>query len=405
MLHRHLSAVFATLLVLCTAPLRSAYAVGFVFDVDAATIIPGSGEAIIDKEYPLLGGKGFGAQLEAELQPTLTDLVSQLKLEVTNRLDHLDFGPFLRNTANASALSAKAAPVDHASAIRIFSLSLGGGGGLSGLGDFGTLRHPSTIDDRISNGDAPRIGVAPEASILLGVHLGKFHLPSWKYFDLNRVELYVNVMRLNLGGGSDSWAARAASYGGHAKYQVMLGRVLARHGLVRWHGLNVITGLSYSDQTVRVMTTLPASSQSQTTTYQGQRLTTTAAWTGSAHLAAQMKNFTIPIEVASSLELVWALTVYGGLAVDFNIGRASLSADAQVPIDVSVTGPRSQNDPTTVSRPLPHLAYAQMRRPAPVDGRAFFGLQVGHAPAAVFAQATADTSKSVAAHAGLRIFW
>ena len=391
----------------CAATLAAAAtarADGFVFEVDDATIIPGSGDAIIAQQLPALSGLGFGTDLEAQLQPQLTTLVQSLKADVEARLAPLNFSPYLKATANASALSAKAAPVDHATAFRIFSLSLGAGAGISGLGDLVSLKHPSTISTHIENGTAPRFGVAPEASALLGIHLGAFHLPKYKYFDFNRVEVYVNIFRLRLGGGSKSWAVGASNYGAHAKYQILLGRALAPHGLVRWHGLNVITGLSYTGQSLQFHTNLASSTQSQTMTYQGQQLTTTATYSGSAQLRANMSNFTIPLEAATSLELVRVLTVYGGAGLDFNIGRASLGATATAPVNVSVAGPQGGAG-TVVSRPTPRLNYALVRRPDPVDIRGFLGLQLGYAVASVFAQIAADSSKTVALHGGLRIFW
>ena len=397
--------VFACLTFVAARP---AHAEGFTFDLTGVTLLPGTGQAIVNAYSPQANAAGQGnqlaSQIEAQITPQLQSIATQLRADVNDVLAPLNFANFVHNTANASAMAAKAMPVDYAAAFRIFSLSVGGGGILGDTRYRDEVRHPKRTFDAISNSQAPNVGGAPDASVNLGISLGAFRVPHWRYFDLRKVQLFVSGFKLSLGGGGHDWQVRTQTWGGYAKYQIMRERAIASRYLFHWHGLNVLTGLGYSSHALTVNASLPASSVTQQVTVQNQTLNINAGWNESATMNLRMRSWVIPIEVTSALQLLYAVTLYGGAALDFNIGRAELTGSAQAPVTIDA-GQAGNSQTVTVSRPTASLTYALARNAKPVDVRGFAGVQINAGVLGLFAQVSGDSTHAGGVHAGLRGFW
>ena len=401
--------LLVSVFLLLPASFAQAATEGFTFTLDNATLLPGAAQAAVDTFYPQVAATPFGpalaAQLQLQLAPQVASLADQVRTTVNDRLAPLDFGPFLHNSSNAAAMAAKAMPADYATAFRWFSLSVGGGAALGGLQHRDELRHPQRTIDNLSDSKAPNIGVGANVNASLGINLGAFKVPRLRYFDLHRMEVYLSAMVLPLGTEGGSWQVTAKNFGGYLKYQVLREQVIGSRHLFHWHGLNVITGLGYSSTVLKVNTTLPASTATDQITVEGQRLNINAAWTGDAKIGADMRVYTIPVEVTSALQLLYALTLYGGAAVDFNIaGRAQLTASAKAPVTVTATQPGNSAS-VLLSQPRPSLTYDMVRKTTPVDVRGFVGLQLNAGVLGLFAQVSGDSSRAGGVHVGLRGFW
>src|SRR5688500_8714995 len=83
--------------VLVAAPALAAAADAFT--ISNTTLPAGTGEQVIDRFYPDLRGRGFGPQLEQQLNPQLGTVASNLAAEVNSRLAGLRFEPFLLHMA------------------------------------------------------------------------------------------------------------------------------------------------------------------------------------------------------------------------------------------------------------------------------------------------------------------
>jgi hypothetical protein len=399
---------FVSLALLISGYSAKAHAQAFVFDTGNTTLVKGTGEKIIGLYFPQLSGQGLGPTLEAQIQPSINALSNSLKSQVETRLNALDFAPFVKHTATAGAAAARGNTVDHASFIKLFSLTGSGSVALSDTTNLGSLRDPSTLTNNIANGIAPVSGVAPGAGAMLGFNFGALRLPRLGFFDVSRLQLYVSAMHLNFTYDGDDIKADTSNYGAHVKYQVIAPNNLLQNTLVRWGGLNVATGLTYASTNLAFHTSLPSGDLQQDTpvTVAGvqQTLQLRGLWTGEADINAHLRAYTMPLEVSSFLQLLYVFTLFGGIGMDLNFGHAEMNASARAPLTITASA-KGQNKTVEVLKPQPQLDYLLIRKPTVIDGRAFAGLQLNAGVLAVYAQGMVDTSKTLMVNAGLRAFY
>lgn len=385
-----------------------AQAKDFTFDVGNTQLSAGTGERLIDTFYPALKGRGLGDDIERQMQPYVSDLAGQLKDELETRLNRLDFGPFTQRTANAHAAAARMLTVDHASFIKIFSLTAAGGAAINHTAGFSDLTHPSRLSDKIQNGEAPMFGVAPGVGASLGFNFGALNLRRLGVFDPSRLQVYVSAMVLKFSYDGDDVRANAKNFGGHLKYQVFAPGNLTANSLVRWGGLNVALGLHYAGTDLNFKTTLPSGDLEQDVPIDvagtTQTLRLKGVWTGDVAMNARLRAYTVPIEVSSYLQLLYAFTLFGGIAMDINTGHVQLGADARAPLTIAASGNNSPQS-VTVLTPQPSLTYLVKRTPSRIDGRAFLGLQLNAGVIALYGQGMVDTNKTYLASVGLRGFY
>lgn len=388
--------IFAAFLCLLTAHRASAQV---TFALENTTLTPGTGEKVLQALYPALAGKGYGAQLESDLAPVVQTLVGQLQSDVAARIAALQFQPFIKHMALAGAGAIRGPGIDPASRADVFSLSVEGAVGSHGLSQPGQI---SDLSSKLQGGEVPSFGIGADGAITVGLNLGAFFAANGRFWDPARLTIYGSGMRLNLNLQSQATKAQFLRWGAHAKYKIVLPRAFAG-GLVRANGVDVALGFTFSQQQLQIAATLPSGQESQQTTVVGQPVTSTINYAGAALIDSSMRYYTIPIEVVSSIQFLHAVTLFGGLAADLNLGSAALTATATEPAQVVLSN--AQGKGVTVLTPAAVLNADLIARPSAVDGRAFLGLQVGVAPIAVFGQVSADTSKTLAADAGVRIFW
>ncbi|RYF11620.1 MAG: hypothetical protein EOO40_02970 [Deltaproteobacteria bacterium] len=374
------------------------------FDVGNTTLAPGTGDRIINAFAPELRGRGQGPAVEAQLNPLIAQLGAQLQDDVLAKLAALNFGPFVLAMANASAVVTRSMPIDHATRFRLLSLSAGG----VVAGNTELIRQVSTVTDQfnnIANGSAPTVGGSADLSVLLGINLAAFHLPQRRFFDPDRMQIFLSGMHLPLGSPTDQYQVNVSHYGLHGKYQLLRARQLTpRFNIVRWGGLNVATGFAYATQDIDVKADLPSGTASSVFTLPnvGTNLTVRYAYQGTGRVGTHTDLYTVPIEVSSSLQLLYFLTLYAGGGVDFAWGNTDLTASASEPTHVTLSGRGTTLD---VLDPQPTLRFALTQSPTTVTGRGFFGLQINAGVVALFAQASIDSTSTVGAAAGLRLFY
>jgi len=388
--------------------LPCAQAADFVFDIGDTTVPAGTGERLIDAFFPELAGHNAGPTLEGQLQPFVDDLSSTLKTDIESRLNKLDFGPLVSRSATAHAAAARATSVDHASFIKMFSLTAAGSAAVTGFDGLKALSNPSQISDDIGNSIAPNFGIGAGASAMLGFNFGALHLPRLRFFNPNRLQLYVSAMYINLTYNGDDVLAKTQNYGAHVKYQLFAPGNITANTLVRWGGLNVASGLTWAGTDLGFHLSLPSGDSEQTAPIAvgpvTENLNLRGVWTGDAQLNAQMRAYTVPVEVSSFLQMLYVFTLFGGVAMDLNFGHMQMDASARAPLTISASRPGSTTS-VDVLTPNPTLNYLLKKSPVHIDGRAFLGLQLNAGVVAVYAQGMIDTSQTVMASAGVRGFY
>jgi hypothetical protein len=377
------------------------------FNISNASVAPGTGEKVIATFYPALVNRGQGAAVEQQLNTNLGTYAAQLTNTVNQSLGNLQIDRFMGRTGNASTHVGKLLSFDHATDASIFSLTLGGGLAVNNFSSQ-QLTNVGNLGSNLANGSLPDLGGAGTASVLLGVQMRRFGLPTYRYFDFRRLALFVNFMNIERSFSTGALAApiktKYTTLGVHALYHLVDPHSVFPGGLLRWGGVSVGTGFDFTSLGVTTVAKLPSGSQSNPFAFAGQSLRADLAWSGNATLATDLGGFSVPIEFSTHVQLLYLLTLYTAVAADLNLGSSSIRAVGDEPVTVALRDPASGKS-ITVATPAANLTLASTRTPTVLDGRGVLGLQLNFGVLAVFAQASADTARNLGVAAGVRAFW
>jgi hypothetical protein len=377
------------------------------FNINNSVVVPGTGDKVIALFYPALVNRGQGAAVEQQLNTNIGGYVTQLTSSVNQSLSNLQLDRFIGRTGNASTHVGKMLSFDHATDASIFSLTLGGGLAINNLSSK-QLSNTNNLGKDLSNGSLPDLGAAGTASVLLGIQMRRFGLPTFRYFDFRRLALFVNFMNVersfNTSALSAPLKANYTTLGVHAQYHLVDPHSVFRGGLLRWGGVMVGTGFDFTSLGVTTAAKLPSGSQSNLFTFAGQSLRADLAWSGNATLATDLGGFSVPIEFSTHVQLLYLLTLYTAVAADLNLGSTSIRVVGDEPVTVALRDPATGKS-LTVATPAANLTLASTRTPILIDGRAVLGLQLNFGVLALFAQASADTARNLGVATGVRAFW
>lgn len=214
---------------------------------------------------------------------------------------------FLEASAKAATSGTSTLLADRASRPSLFSVSVGGQatyqGDLTDLSGAGTNQLPP-------------VGVGGQASVLIGIpgsNLGIKRLSRMTFF---------------LSGGGANVAQEGVRFqmfnlGLNASYQLVpeVGAAI----LGRWGGIRVLSGLNYANAELSYGGKVTANSGS-------------LAVDMDVDLRLKTSNFWMPFEVSTSLQLFYLFNVYGGGAVDVNIGSANFAGISTGPVVTGLGG-------------------------------------------------------------------
>jgi hypothetical protein len=376
------------------------------FDMPGATLDAATGEQIIQRFYPSLQGQGLGAEVANALNSPLGNATTLFASQIMSQLDGINFEPFLGGMANAGASAAKTLPVDYASDMTLFSLTAGGGVAVHGV----SVTDPLAATPDFTGGTAPELGVGTSMSLLLGINLAAFGLPDIGLIDLARLRTYVSFGSLGYTDTNTGSSFDTSAFALHGQYQFFDQVNFAPGGLLRWGGLSFNSGVNYSKLGISFEGAMPGNTNTQQVNFQlqNQQRTLNASydWSGQALIGAHINTVSIPFEAATSIQVLYLLTLYGGAGLDLNFGSAEFSAESRnnVAVTLSDSGNPSAA-PLQVLNPKPNLRFTQSKGPTFGNLRGFVGLQANLWVLALFAQVNGDTASNLAANAGLRVFW
>ncbi len=377
------------------------------FDVTGTSVKPGVGDQIINKYFPTLANQLNGTQLETLMNNAINgpEGLTALKAQVSQNLVPLqDTSDFLRAMANSGAAASKTMPVDYATDPTLFSLSVAGGVSENGFDSINDAKN-YTLD---TTKPLPGKGGGLTVSAMLGLNLRAFDPPRWAYFDFARLSLFVNFFAIDLDQPSNSnFDINFKTFGLHGQYQLFDSHALFSSGVLRWGGLAVTTGFDYSSLTVLYNTTIQKSSTStQTQALQNnQTLPINLSYSGAAKLGADIHVFSIPFEVTTHVQIAYILSLYVGGGFDLNFGSASLAGNASAPMEIDAVNPQDATDTIVVATPEVTLNLSGNSSVTVGDFRGYAGLQLNLLTVALFAQVNADTTNTIGANFGLRLFW
>ena len=223
--------------------------------------------------------------------------------------------------ANSSVFSSAGATQRSYLGYKTFAVSFGVMAGVQlPASPFSIVNEIENISDRMEKEGDIKLGVDPQLiNAQIGLNTSKFFLK----------DLYLGLkfgfMRLNIEGIQFG----TFSVGLLGNYQLVNQKSFAR-GLFLWRGLNIGTGFIYQNTNLSFNLAEDTIIESFDFGY-GY---TTVAMTPKLFFDFTTNTYTIPLEVMSSIRLLWFLNIPFGLGADFAFGDSNLSVGGKVDFDI-----------------------------------------------------------------------
>ncbi len=290
----------------------------------------------------------------------------------------------MQGMANSSVMAGKGIGSDYASRMQVFLV--GGGVGVGA-----DMEKDKSTDSDLS-------GVGFQGGLVVGTNLGWMDTQKILGLYTDRLNIYFNYLGYNLDrdAGDGNIEAKLGSLGFHVSYDLVKPKGTS---LLRWGGIKVHTGFEHNSTKLTFNTNI----SEQVSEDVGSGTTVSGTITGKPAATIDVATQSIPLEVSTNVQLLYFMSIYTGLGVDLNFGKAkgsgSLNADPTV-LDVSGGGP---NDGPTVQ------AEANINGSSGVDSlltRGFLGIQFNIPYANIFVQVDkAFGNDLIGATAGLRLVY
>jgi hypothetical protein len=325
---------------------------------------------------------GLNAAEQAVFEQALRDAETEINKDFPSTEDPKRL---MQGMANSSVMAGKGIGNDYASNMDVFLI--GGGVGVGA-----DLEKDKTSDSDLS-------GVGVQGGLIIGTNLAWMDTQKILGLDTNKLAVYVNYLGYNLDrklGDDDgeSLKAKMKSIGFHVRYNWVSG---AGNKLFGWGGVKVHTGYEYN--TTKFVLSSSLSEDINEDVGGGQTVSGTI--TGKPSALIDVATQSIPLEISTDVQLLYILSLYTGLGVDFNFGQAKGSGNLNA-------------DPTTLTysggggNPVVQ-AESNIDGKGRVDSiltRGFFGVQINLPFLRVFVQADkAFGNELVGATAGVRLVY
>ncbi|HRC57340.1 MAG TPA: hypothetical protein PKU97_15510 [Kofleriaceae bacterium] len=314
-----------------------------------------------------------GQRLAEELGLDVEGFRQDVTDKVSDALQLSEVQRFLRSFADASSFSNRGIGVDYASNSDRYILGLAANIAVSAdLGD---------EDD----GDVPTVGLAPNFTLMGGVNLAPWHHP----------EIVVFGNLFHTSSDSGSLHGGITSVGLHAQYKMFTPTRGLKRYLVQWGGLDFTGGVEFARWKLGLRGEL--SHDFEFTGAADTASTVTAAVTGRFDVGAT--TVTMPLEVTTNLRFLYVASLYVGMGLDVQAGRASIGAGTTGTL--RATRPDAPDTVETIGEVS--ASASGSNSPSPVGYHLLLGLQANLWRLKVFAQASVRPISDVSVAAGLRV--
>ena len=268
----------------------------------AALAVPAAAPADVDVTL-----SPDGEALAAELGLDPATLEARLQAKLDDLYDAANVAGFLRAFANATSFASRGTGVDYAP---VFDGA-----------ELGITANLAVAVEGLEEGQDPAAGLAPNLSLVGGLNLGRWGHPE--------VTLYGNGFYR--GASFDQLEGSITNAGFHAQYHLWPASDTSPL-VFQWSGLHLTAGVEWSrwrfaagDSITRDFTL---------TGDNGVDTDVTAAGGGRFDLAAS--STVVPLEVTTSVRILYLASLYVGGGVDLQLG----SADAAIALSGQMTGVR-----------------------------------------------------------------
>ena len=271
--------------------------------------------------------------------PVFENFVNQEILKIQNEINEdLPSAPpqrLMEGMANASVMAGKGMASDYASNMQVFLIGAGVGAGAD------------LAKDKDTDSDVSGVGVAP--GVVFGMNLGWMDAQKFLGMDTDRLNLYLNFMsykheqQISEDPGKESSAdLDMTALGFRLRYDWIRGNGSKLFG---WGGVKFHFGYEYNKTNIafnsKINETINESSSN------GEILTGTI--TGDPRANIMVNTHSIPLELSTDVQLLYILSLYGGIGADYSWGQAKGNGTLNAPnSSINCTGGACGPGGTTV---------------------------------------------------------
>ncbi len=242
-------------------------------------------------------------------------LVTALQEEVQNIEDEINDGlpsaatpdRLMEGMANSSVMAGKGIGSDYASNMSVFLIG-------AGLGVGADLEKNKEADSPIS-------GAGIQGGLIVGTNLAWLPTNTLLGLEASKLNVYLNAMKYKyeMDNKDTSGSADLSSYGIHFSYDWIKSR---GNRLLGWGGIKIHTGYEYNHTNLKVNSGI-----TKDLSYEDSGDTYSSQISASPSAEIDVATHSIPLEISTSVQVLYFVSIYTGLGVDYNMGKATGNGD------------------------------------------------------------------------------
>jgi hypothetical protein len=224
----------------------------------------------------------------------------------------------MQGMANSSVMAGKGIGSDYASRMEVFLIGAGVGVGAD-------MKKDKQTDSDLS-------GVGVQGGLVIGTNLSWMDAEKILGLYTDRLNVYANWLSYDLeqkmgDGDKDEINGDLTSFGFHVSYDLVKP---VGHSILRWGGIKVHTGYEYNSTRLTFNTSL-SEDVDENIGGIGNDDHVRGKIQGRPEATIDVATQSIPLEISTNVQLLYFISLYTGLGVDFNFGKAkgdgALNAD------------------------------------------------------------------------------
>jgi hypothetical protein len=332
--------------------------------------------------FKLINVAGQGAVDNTQAK-VIADLVSN---EINKNLPSAnDQSDFFKGMSNANTISAAGMTTSYASVYKNFLLGLNASAGADlGSKNFTDFKNFTQNPEQFK-------GFGFQAAIILGLNAKNLFNISW--LETHPLNIYLSGFGMNR--NFKEVTAKYFGAGIGIQYKIISEKSWGAKSL-KWTGLDLSSGFIYSKLDAGASISLD---DKFTVDSNGTTFDVTVS-NAAALLNANVKTFSIPLEISSGVRLLYTLKLVGGVGADISLG--STSGTGSLSPGNSINASKAGNGMNAVGE----LNLDGSKEPDFINPRFFFGPQVEFGVGSVFATLHKSLNKNtIAVNSGINFFW
>ena len=270
-----------------------------------------------------------------------------------------------------------------------------------GLSAGAVMPSDGSVDsDKIKDEKDVDLGAGISSAFNLGINLTNLGL------DLlpNRLYMSIKFFTFSIDGNKgqeNEWSYKTTTFGIGLNYQ-LVDRGGDRFRAFKWTGLSVGTGFIYNKNKIVFHTKLDEENYKYDDG--GDRYLT---FEPNTQFGLDVSTYTIPIELSTSVRLLWLFNFTLGAGVDMNFGTSKIVAKADSPIYIYNGTPGSGTPLVGSTNGMVHIDGTTSERPDLLNPKVMFGFGLCLGPIPIDARITYYPGSNIglAANIGTGIVW